>query len=196
LSVALLTSCATTVPQDHAGGQGLSSALGYQEAVNMTGRLSIRYQEDGREQSLHGSFNWSQQPERILVSLLSPLGSTLATIESTPTQTVLRQPGQAPRMASDVDALTVQTLGWPLPVAGLRDWLQGFASDGNERRPIASPASNAMPQSSTQNGWQLDYASWNKDAATPHPKRLDLQRYTPQAGNVEIRLIIDSFQPL
>ncbi len=165
----------------------------------MAGRLSIRYQENGSEQALHGSFNWSQRPGRILVSLLSPLGQTLATIESTPSGTVLRQPGQPPRVASDVDTLTAQALGWPLPVAGLRDWLQGFASegkDGNVRHAIASPEASATPQTIMQDGWQLHYASWNRDAVPPHPRRLDLQRSTPQAGDVEIRLIVDSFQPL
>lgn len=200
LSAGLLASCATPVPGDTGSQQGIQAARNYQEAVNIAGRLSIRYQEDGSEQSLHGSFNWSQQPGRILVSLLSPLGNTLATIESTPSQTILRQPGKAPQVASDVDTLTAQTLGWPLPVAGLRHWLQGFASDGDGlvnsdgRHAIAAPST--LPQTSEQNGWRLHYASWNHDAAPPHPRRLDLQRYTPQAGNVEIRLIVDSFQPL
>lgn len=120
----------------------------------------------------------------------------MATIESTPAETVLRQPGQAPRAASDVDTLTAETLGWPLPVSGLRHWLQGFAMDANGRRVIAAPVPNAMLQAAEQDGWRLNYASWNTDAALPHPKRLDLQRTTAEAGDVDIRLIIDTFQPL
>lgn len=195
LLTALLASCASIAPHERAPEQGISATRMYQEAVDMSGRLSIRYQANGAEQALHGSFTWSQRPGRTLVSLLSPLGQTLATIESTPGHAVLRQPGQAPRTAEDVDALTAQTLGWPLPVAGLRHWLQGFGSDALGRRTIASPVADAE-QTSVQDGWSLRYASWNRETALPHPKRLDLQRATSQAGDVEIRLIIDSFQTL
>ncbi|MDQ9168983.1 lipoprotein insertase outer membrane protein LolB [Oxalobacteraceae bacterium R-40] len=194
----LLASCASTVPTEQPGTskQVIPTSRAYHEAIDMSGRLSIRYQANGSEQALHGSFNWSQRPGRILVSLLSPLGQTMATIESTPAETVLRQPGQAPRAASDVDTLTAETLGWPLPVSGLRHWLQGFAMDANGRRVIAAPVPNAMLQAAEQDGWRLNYASWNTDAALPHPKRLDLQRTTAEAGDVDIRLIIDTFQPL
>jgi outer membrane lipoprotein LolB len=192
---ALLASCASTVPGEQREQMAAATRV-YHETLDMSGRLSIRYQANGSEQALHGSFNWSQRPERILVSLLSPLGQTLATIESTAAETVLRQPGQPPRTASDVDTLTVQTLGWPLPVAGLRHWLQGFAMDAGNLRMIAAPGMNAAQQTSLQDGWHLRYASWNQEAASPHPKRLDLQRTTQQAGDVEIRLIIDDFQPL
>lgn len=198
LLTSLLAGCASVVPLEHdqrASEQSLSGTRVYQDAVDMSGRLSIRYQANGAEQALHGSFTWSQRPGRTLVSLLSPLGQTLATIESTPENAVLRQPRQAPRTADDVDALTAQTLGWPLPVAGLRHWLQGFGNEGLVQRTIASPSLDTA-QTSMQDGWRLQYASWNREAALPHPKRLDLQRTTPQAGDVEIRLIIDSFQAL
>ncbi len=197
LLAGLLVSCASIAPSEqraHEGTQENALSRTYQESVDMTGRLSIRYQANGSEEALHGSFTWSQGPERTLVSLLSPLGQTLAIIESTPTGAILRQPGQAPRQASNVNELTAQALGWPLPVAGLRYWLQGFAREANGLHAIASPAADAMPQTSTQDGWLLRYANWNREAAVPHPKRLDLQRTTEQAGDVEIRLIIDSFQ--
>jgi outer membrane lipoprotein LolB len=190
----LLASCASIVPSEQREQTAAATRV-YHETLDMSGRLSIRYQANGSEQALHGSFNWSQRPERILISLLSPLGQTLATIESTAAETILRQPGQPPRTASDVDTLTAQTLGWPLPVAGLRHWLQGFAMDAGGRRMIAAPGMSAPQQTSMQDGWRLHYASWNGEAAPPHPKRLDLQRTTQQAGDVEIRLIIDSFQP-
>jgi outer membrane lipoprotein LolB len=195
LSIAFLASCASIVPSAQRE-QTTAATRVYHENLDMSGRLSIRYQANGSEQALHGNFNWSQRPDRILVSLLSPLGQTLATIESTSAGTILRQPGQPPRTASDVDTLTAQALGWPLPVAGLRYWLQGFAMDAGGRRMIAAPEMSAPQQTSMQDGWRLHYATWNQEAASPHPKRLDLQRTTQQAGDVEIRLTIDTFQPL
>jgi len=105
----------------------------------------------------------------------------------------VRQTGKGPRSAADVEGLTADTLGWPLPVAGLRDWLQGFATDPAGQRLVATPANDTIV---TREGWRLRYANWQSDAAasTPHPKRIDLARSTEQAGEVSIRIVIDTWQ--
>lgn len=163
--------------------------------MEMSGRLSVQYQRDGREESLHGSFTWSQTPQHTSITLLSPLGQTLALIEVTPQSATLTQAGQVPRIAADADTLAAETLGWPLPVAGLRDWLQGFAIDAQGQR-WSAPASDAPVSLTTRDGWQLGYASWQTDAASaiPRPRRIDLARTTTQAGTVAIRIVIDSWQ--
>ncbi|MEB0134283.1 lipoprotein insertase outer membrane protein LolB [Actimicrobium sp. CCC2.4] len=165
-------------------------------AIDLGGRLSVRYQRDGNEEALHGSFSWSQRADRTLVTLMSPLGQTIATIAITPTEAILTQSGQPARSAADPDALAADALGWPLPVAGLRDWLQGHAKDANGRSVNASPA-NSNPIL-TGDGWTLQYASWEaSEVAKPaRPKRIDLSRSTSAAGNVTIRIIIDSWQPV
>ncbi len=164
-------------------------------AIDLGGRLSVRYQRDGNEEALHGSFSWSQSANRTLVTLMSPLGQTLATIAITPNEAILTQAGQPVRRAADPDALAAEALGWPLPVAGLRDWLQGRANDMNEQPVTASPASTTPIL--TRDGWTLQYGSWDTDGpdGTAHPKRIDLSRHTKAAGNVAIRIVIDNWQP-
>ena len=71
----------------------------YHDAIELGGRLSVRYQENGRDQAVHGTFSWIQAPERTLLTLLSPLGQTIATIDITPNLATLTQAGQAPRTA-------------------------------------------------------------------------------------------------
>lgn len=167
----------------------------YRDAIELGGRLSVRYQQDGREQALHGSFTWAQTAHHATVTMLSPLGQTLATIEVTPDSSSLTQAGRAPRVAADVDALAADALGWPLPVAGLRDWLQGFATDAAGRRVIANPSGTTTV--ATSDGWRIHYASWqDDDPAAPHnhPKRIDLERSSAQAGEVSIRIVIDTWQ--
>jgi outer membrane lipoprotein LolB len=166
----------------------------YHDIIELGGRLSVRYQQNGSDQAIHGSFNWSQSPERTMVAMLSPLGQTIATIDVTPSQSTLVQAGQPPRTATDVDALAANALGWPLPVSGLREWLQGFALDAAGQRFIASPYSS-MNSITTQDGWRIHYASWQNEAAQTYPKRIDLQRSTAQAGDVSIRIVIDNWQP-
>jgi outer membrane lipoprotein LolB len=208
-----LTGCASIAPPPAAPVQGAPTPSApesrqatpvrtYRDTIDLDGRLSVRYQRNGREEALHGSFTWAQTAHQATVTLLSPLGQTLATIEVTPGHSSLTQTGRPLRVAADVDALAADALGWPLPVAGLRGWLQGFAIDGSGHRVIATPSTTATTVA-TPDGWRIHYASWQNDdpaagdpaAARNHPKRIDLERSTAQAGDVSIRIVIDSWQP-
>lgn len=170
--------------------QSGASVSEYRQTIELAGRISVRYQKDGKEEALHGSFTWSQTPGHTLVTLLSPLGQTLATIDVTPDISSLIQAGQEPRSATDVDTLAAQALGWPLPVSGLRGWLQGFASD-DAGRPFIARSQAATNAVTTPDGWRIQYLGWDDES---HPKRIDLERLTAQAGAVAIRIIIDSRQ--
>ena len=184
LAAAALGGCATTAD--------LSTATvgAYRETVDLAGRLSVNYQKDGRQESLNGNFNWNQRPGRVDVSLASPLGQTIATISVTPEAATLTQADRAPRTAADIDTLTQQTLGWPLPVSGLRDWLQGYAVDEQGRRFAASPANNSVV---TKDGWRLRFVSWQDEKAPqPLPRRIDAERSAVgDIQELQIRIVID-----
>jgi outer membrane lipoprotein LolB len=193
----LLGACASLSPP---GAPQAASALParYSETIDLKGRLSLRYERNGKEEAMHGNFEWSQTPRRIALTMLSPLGQTLATVEITPDSATLTQANQPPRTAPDADALIADTLGWPLPVSGLRDWLQGFAFDAAGKRVAATRQTGDTI--TTRDGWHLHYVSW-EDAASPpqpgaaRPKRIDIERYTAQAGQVSVRIVIDEWQP-
>jgi outer membrane lipoprotein LolB len=178
LACALLAGCATTPASSN-------RVAPYSEDIALSGRISVNYQRDGKSESLSGKFNWQQSARRTSVSLASPLGQTIAQIEVEPGVARLMQAGQAPREAADIDALSAQALGWPLPVSGLRDWLQGHAVNADGGRFRASPEHNSV---STRDGWRVHFVSWQDDAALlPQPKRIDAER----AGEVAIRIVID-----
>jgi outer membrane lipoprotein LolB len=186
----MLGACAslapTAVPSPSAPA---GPARSYLDTLDAGGRLSMRYQVQGRDEAVHGNFLWSQSPARTSVTLLSPLGQTLAIITATPDGATLAQAGQPARSAADVDALVTEVLGWPLPVSGLREWLQGYAVDAAGKRFIATPAAAEV---TTGDGWRIRYASW--DESRQRPRRIDLERPTAQAGEVSIRIVIDSWQ--
>lgn len=197
IAIPLLLSACATAPLSVADAdrQSAVAARPFHRTMDMTGRLSVRYQVRGKEEALHGSFTWSQNPNRTTVTLLSPLGQTMAVINVSPEGATLQQGGQQVRGAPDVDALTAETLGWPLPVAGLREWLQGFAIDNSGKRFIATPSTAAVV---SNDGWRIHYAAWHDDASPPaqlRPKRIDLARTTDQAGDVSLRIVIDTWQP-
>lgn len=189
-----LGACASLPPPPLTAAQ--PAVRTYHQSMEMSGRLSVQYQRDGRDGALHGSFSWSQTAQDTHIALLSPLGQILAQIDVTPQGATLIQSGQEPRAATDADALAAEVLGWPLPVAGLRDWLQAFATDPQGRR-WSAPATDAPATILTRDGWQLNYASWQADDAQPalRPRRIDLARNTAQAGRVAIRIVIDNWQP-
>jgi outer membrane lipoprotein LolB len=161
----------------------------YRDTISLTGRLAVTYQKDGQPEPMSGKFTWDQQPGHIDVAIFSPLGQTQATITVTPQAATLTLAGKPPREAKDIDTLTAQTLGWSLPVSGLRDWLQGYATDANGKRFIASPANNSVV---TQDGWRLRFASWQEGTKTPVPQRIDAARSaTATTDALDIRIIVD-----
>jgi len=163
----------------------------YRETIELAGRLAVNYLKEGQPDSLTGNFTWSQQPGKIDVTLSSSF-SQLAAISVTPQQATLTQAGREPLVAQDIDTLTAQALGWQLPVAGLRDWLQGYAVGSDGKRFAASPANNSVY---TRDGWRLRFASWQDEtAAHPLPKRIDAAR-TTASGELEIRIIIAPSNP-
>ncbi len=193
LALPLVLGACTTVPSDTRPSPSVAGATArtYHPAIEMGGRLSVRYERNGNEEALHGSFVWEQAPDRIIVTLLSPLGQTLAVIDITPLSATLMQPGQTPRTAQDVDTLTAATLGWPLPVSGLQHWLQGFVANTASHTLEAAPAEAGLIN--TDDGWRLQYVSWQQDGQD-YPRRIDLERHTAQAGEVSLRIVVDRRQ--
>ena len=180
---AVLAGCATT-------STNVATVAGYRDSIDLSGRLSVNYLKDGKQESLTGNYDWTQRPGRVDVTLANPLGQTIATIEVTPQSATLTQAGRAPVSEADIDTLTQRTLGWPLPVAGLRDWLQGYAVDAQGQRFAASPANNTV---TTRDGWRLRFVEWqDPNAAQPAPRVIHAERAA--AGDIQelaIRIVID-----
>ncbi len=186
LCAALLAGCAS-VPVTP---RGLAQqAAQYRDTFDATGRLSAQYRRDGNPESITVGFSWSQKPGRIDVSLSSPM-ATIATISITPQSATLVQADKTPRVAKDIDTLTAQSLGWSLPVTGLRDWLQGYATGADGKRFAATPANNTV---TTADGWRLRFVSWqDQNAAAPRPKRIDAEHSTGAAADeLSIRILVD-----
>ena len=188
---AALASCASmpSTPRSNA------AVAPYRDNVELAGRIAINYSRDGKKESLNGKFTWQQSKSNTDVSLISPTGQTVAVINVTPSSATLRENGKPPRSAPDLDALTRQTLGWTLPVSGLRDWLQGYAIDSDGKRFVATPANDNVI---TRDGWKLEYVSWQEPSqsdgnAYSQPKRIDVTRIAlgQAVDDMAIRIVID-----
>lgn len=186
-TLALLAGCATTT-----GPRSSAVVAPYADTLDLGGRIAINYSRDGKKEALSGKFNWQQTPAQTEVSLISPTGQTVAQIRVTATGATLKRNGEPTRSAPDLDSLTRQTLGWTLPVSGLRDWLQGYATASDGSRFQASPSNESVV---TSDGWKVDYLAWQDDqAAVPQPRRIDVTRLAlgQQVDDMSIRIVIDA----
>ena len=185
LSAAFMTlaGCATT-------STNVATVGAYRDSIDLDGRLSVNYQKSGNRESMTVNFDWAQRPGRVDVTIANPLGQTVATIEVTPQSATLTQAGRAPVTEADVDTLSQRTLGWPLPVSGLRDWLQGYAVDAQGQRFSASPARNEVV---TRDGWRLRFVEWqDPNAAQPVPRLIHATRAAVgDIQDLEIRIVIN-----
>jgi outer membrane lipoprotein LolB len=119
--------------------------------------------------------------------MISPLGQTIATIKQNALGASLQQGKEPLRTAPDLDTLLSETLGWPLPMASMRNWLQGYALNQQGQR-AAVPAQDLTLLA---DGWQLQFVSWQQESEQIYPKRIDMQRQTVEAGEVKLRVVID-----
>jgi outer membrane lipoprotein LolB len=187
---AILAGCATSSVSPSATS---ASAVGaYRDTIDLNGKIDVVYQKsDGGRDGVNARFSWTQRPGRIDVSLFTPTGQTAAEISVTPELASLTQANREPRTAKDIDALTQQALGYPLPVSGLRDWLQGYAVDAQGKRFAASPANNNV---FTRDGWRLRFTEWQDKPGpngAPLPKLIRAGRSaTADSGELSISISI------
>lgn len=171
-----LAACAT--PHKITGGKS-------EHTFDRTGRFALNVNDSGGEQkAVQGGFAWSDDGRELRLDLANPLGSTLARVQVIPGRAVLTRTNGSQEQAQDPDALVALVLGSPMPVAGLRDWLQGRT--GN--LPVHDLEKNAEGQIThfEQNGWRVVLSRY--DALGP--RLLQLNRSEP-GRNIRVRLVVD-----
>ena len=110
------------------------------------------------------------------VELASPLGTTVARVEIEPGGARATGAQMQEVRGADADTLTQQLLGWPLPVSGLVDWIEG--------RPVPTRVARVEREGGRvvlleQDGWTIRLPEYSE--ATARPRRLVLER--PAAAN-------------
>ena len=155
-------------------------------ALDRTGRFALNVQHFGGERdAVQGGFAWHDDGRQLMLDLANPLGSTLARVQVLPGQAILtRSNGQQERAATPDDLLEL-VLGSPMPVAGLRDWLQGNVGQDQ----VSHLQKNEAGQISAfeQSGWRVQLSRYDQRG----PRLLQLNRNDSQR-DISLRLVIDS----
>lgn len=147
------------------------------------GRISVK----AGEQAMSGQLQWQHQAAGDVLMFASPLGQGVARIVRDGSGVVLELPDEPPRQAASVEALTAETLGYALPVAGLTYWVQGSADPA--RSFEMSHDQRGMPLRISQDGWTIRYLQFFPDGPN-RPRRMTLSR-----DDLEIRLVTDTWLP-
>ncbi|KVH65641.1 outer membrane lipoprotein LolB [Burkholderia ubonensis] len=179
-----LAGCASTPPSASAPAGVLQTAATHA----YHGRFAVQYNDRlGRQQNVYGNFDWQEYGDDVSLELRSPLGQTLAVVKSSPRTASLELPNRQPQFATDVDQLMQNTLGFSLPLAGLRYWLQPTPAPASPAATVRDAEDGARIKQIRQDGWTIDYLSY-ADAPATGVKRVNLVRATPP---LDIKLVLD-----
>lgn len=148
-------------------------------SFSLNGRISVQHGED----SFSGTLDWVANGTIDDLLFSTPLGQGIASLTRTPEGVVLTPAGKQPVHAQTADDLTEKTLGFRLPLAGLRFWIQGHP---DPKRPFQSTISeNGGIAQLRQDGWVIDYLQYREN----RPRKIHVTR-----EGLEIRLVIDEWQ--
>jgi outer membrane lipoprotein LolB len=155
------------------------------------GRFSVVTTLAGKRDTGSGRFKLAVDRSAVVLDLDSPLGSTLARVQVDPQGARLIAPGNAGQRevrGANAEALTYEVLGWPLPVAGFRDWIDG--------RPVPTRPSSERAVSEgkgfEQDGWIVSVLE-RFDEGRGAPRRLLFERAETQEPTpaISLRLVLD-----
>jgi outer membrane lipoprotein LolB len=185
--VVLVSGCATR-PHEPSTSNATTSVTA-QTSRAYHGRFAVQYNDqNGQQRNAYGNFSWQETGDTVTLQLLNPLGQTLAIVTSSPSSATLELPNRAPQTATNVSELMQNTLGFALPVEGLRYWLQPSpAPTSRARTTMDSSSENGRLKEIEQDGWTINYLAY-ADAPASGVKRLNLSRAEPP---LDIKLVLD-----
>ena len=136
------------------GALGGCASVGQQApagSTTLSGKLSVRVEATPTtpSRSESGNFELKGTPEAGQLNLSTPLGTVMAQARWAGQRAWLAT-AQGETAYPNLDALTQDMLGEPLPVAALFDWLRG--------RPWPGAASRTTASGFDQLGWSVDLA--------------------------------------
>lgn len=182
LVAALLSGCAELpVPPDALSSPSRIASAEAVKSFQLSGRIAVKHDDQG----FSGTLRWTHDARHDEVFLLSPLGQGVARIERTANGVTLTTSDDKRHRADNVEALTLEVLGWRLPLGGLEHWVLGLAAP--ESAAHRDFDSEGQPSRLTQDGWRVDYQGYQPVQGATLPSKLEIA----YGNDLEVRLVID-----
>ncbi|MFC6632625.1 lipoprotein insertase outer membrane protein LolB [Microbulbifer taiwanensis] len=183
LATVLLAACAGQQRQPQPPTAADSPAAQLQHWT-IKGKLGVRSPSDNGSANL----TWQQQAApNYRIHLSGPLGAGATVISGSPGGVSLQRGDDPPLQARNPAELTMQTLGWPLPINEMFYWVRGIPAPG----PTGQQQRNAQGQlqSLQQSGWQLNFSDYQNRGSYVLPTRINAST-RGAAGPVTVKLVI------
>ena len=152
-------------------------------AFSLEGRFSLL--SEGKSYS--GRLSWRHAGASNELLLSSPLGQGMAEISTSENGARLTSGDGKVSTAADAETLTLQVLGYSLPLAQLTDWVRGRNSGIGQVEPDAF----GRPLRVRHEDWRIEYG-YGDDDPQAAPNRVFAQRI----GGIDLRLSIDEWTSL
>lgn len=151
------------------------------EPFVLNGRMAIRHARESSSVGLH----WEHGQARDEMTLLAPLGQTVARISRSPDGAELRT-GNKRYQAADLESLMEKVLGWHLPLAELHAWVRGQPYPGTPAEVERNPQGQIVML--RQDGWEIAYGKFHGEAADSPPGRLSMT-----FEDMKLQLVVDEW---
>lgn len=178
-SLSLISACTGLSPRTE---EAFPERLSLQDFY-LEGRFSLRQGNDNSA----GRISWRHEGSKNNLLLSSPLGQGMAEISTDPMGARLLTHDGRLYESPDVESLTRQILGYPLPLERLTRWVRG--EHGNYDKIEHDSLGRILRF--RHEGWAIDYEYGDKRAESP-PDRIFIERI----GEFELRLKIDTWESL
>ncbi len=152
------------------------------EPFEFNGRLAVK---QGRYHDTTG-VHWTHRQTRDDIILLGPLGYTIGRIHSDANGATLEDVYGQRNAAVDAETLMQKSVGWAVPLTGLRYWLVAAPAPEGEFTLERNP--DGQVSALNQQGWEIRYPRY----ATAKPDALPLELNISRDG-IEAVLKIDEW---
>lgn len=186
LTAVLLAGCAA-MPWNWGGKRSLGR---YPE--QSAGQVLTRFVLSGRlaiatgSESGSGRIDWEQDLDRYTIRLRAPVSGQSWRLRGDAAGAALEGLHPEPVLGRSAEDLLLSELGFDLPVAALRHWVQGLSADRSGR---LQRDADGWPTALDEGGWHIEYRDWQTGFDPPLPGRIEARR-----GSARLRLAISRWQ--
>lgn len=195
ITATLLSSCAFIQKKEQPPIPNISAALLNKQHLQkiasidrftLKGRLAVITKPKNHSARL----NWQHNMDNDHIDIYTPLGRKVAEISKTAQLVTLTDNKNKTLSAEDVESLTEKTLGFRLPLSGLKNWALGKPHDQGLTKAITWDV-YGHTKTIDQNGWHIQYKNYIEQEGYTLPKKIFLKN-----DKLTIKLIVDNWLDL
>ena len=154
------------------------------QPFDLLGRFSVTHSGG----NVTANVRWEHAADRDEISLMTPTGQTMAHIVDFGAGVVLTRADRQEHRARNVETLTRQVLGWPLPLSQLQYWVRGLPVPGPVPTEVERDSSKRLT-AFTQAGWRIALNYHEEGEHKGKVRRVDIVD-----GPNLIRFVIDTWR--